>query len=552
MPLPPEPESVFSPSFVPGSASLPGLDVPRLGPVFGSKYAVSTDHPAATLAALDVLRRGGNAVDAALAASAVNAVTKPQMTQLGGDAFALVWRKGPNTVDCINAGGRAPNRATLDLFPNGLPQVGPLSCTVPGLVDAWGELHLNYATMPLDTLLEPAIRLCEEGFPVSTRLHGAMLMLEDDLARETAPLRDVMLKHGRAYAPGETLRQPDLAATLRRIAENAREGYPAREGFYTGETGSLLAKGFADYGGIIAEGDFEEATALWHDPLQVAYRGYDVYEQALPSQGIILLESLNIAENFPLADWGLNNPDSLHVLIETTKLAFADSRQYSADPLVEDVPVERLLSKEYASDRAASIDLRRAREHAPALAGSHNTTEFVVGDGEMAVAFIQSVFSAWGSRFLIPGTGVLMNNRLRGFSTDPGAANSLKPGKRTVHTLNTFLALRDGRLAVGGGTPGMDFQVQNNLQSLVGAIDWGLDLHTAVNMPRWVWHNGFVAMESRFPGSVMDELASRGHDVRRVPAWDGTIARSQLIGELPDGGWAVASDLRGEGLAAAV
>jgi gamma-glutamyltranspeptidase/glutathione hydrolase len=170
----------------------------------------------------------------------------------------------------------------------------------------------------------------------------------------------------------------------------------------------------------------------------------------------------------------------------------------------------------------------------------------------MAVVFIQSVFSAWGSRFLVPGTGILMNNRLRGFSVNPADANCLKPGKRTVHTLNTFLALRDGQLAVGGGTPGMDFQVQNNLQSVVGAIDWGLDLQTTVDMPRWVWHNGFLAMESRFPAAIMDDLASRGHDVRRLPAWDGTVARSQLIASLPQGGWAVASDLRGEGLAAGI
>lgn len=545
-------ESIFGPQAVPGSASIAGVEAPRRGPVFGRRFAVATDQPQASLAALDVLRRGGNAADAAIAASAVCVVTKPQHTHLGGDAFALVWRKGPNSVDCLNAGGRAPLKASIDLFAAGIPERGPLSCTVPGLVDAWAELHMGFATMPLDALLEPALRLAEEGFPVSARLHDAMRMLETDTSRESAALRQVFLKDGRAYRPGELLRQPDLAKTLRRLADNAREGYHAREGFYQGETADLMVKAFREHGGLLDEADFEQSAAAWPDPLSTSFAACDVYEQALPSQGIILLLALNIAECFPLAEWGPTHPDAVHVLIEATKLAFADSRRYAADPEFETVPVEELLSKEYARRRAAAIDPRRAGRPQPGMVTS-STTEFVVADVEMAVAFIQSVFSPWGSRFLVPGTGIVMNNRLRGFSTNPADANSLKPGKRTVHTLNTFLALREGRLAIGGGTPGMDFQVQNNLQSVVGVLCWGLDLQAAVDMPRWVaLANGALAMESRFPPSLLDELAARGHDVRRVAAWDATIARSQLLAELPDGGWAAASDLRGEGVALAI
>jgi gamma-glutamyltranspeptidase/glutathione hydrolase len=276
-----------------------------------------------------------------------------------------------------------------------------------------------------------------------------------------------------------------------------------------------------------------------------------VYEQPLPSQGIVMLMALNIVENFPLADWGLGNADALHVMIEATRLAFADSRRFSADPDFEDVPVEALLSKDFAKRRAAEIDMKRAKMPVAASFGS-DTTEFVAGDPEMAIAFIQTVFSGWGSAFMIPGAGILMTDRMRGFTLEPGAANRLVPGKRTVHTLNTFFALRDGAVVLAGGTPGRDFQVQNNLQTLVGHLCWGLDPQQAVDMPRFVTFGDRVAMESRFPEATLADLESRGHKVLRLAQWDGGIARSQVIAGTAGGGWAVASDLRGDGVALAV
>jgi gamma-glutamyltranspeptidase/glutathione hydrolase len=238
-------------------------------------------------------------------------------------------------------------------------------------------------------------------------------------------------------------------------------------------------------------------------------------------------------------------------MVEATKLAFADCRRYSADPEVEQVPVEQLLSKDHAARRAAEIDLNRAGEPAAALVGS-DTTSFVVAGEDLAVAFIQSIFAPWGSHVMIPGTGILMNNRLAAFDTTPGAANCLAPGKRTIHTLNNFMAVRDGELVCGGGTPGGDYQVQSNVQSLVARLNWGLDLQSAIDMPRWVLVNGRLAMESRFDAGMLDDLRSRGHSVTALAAWDGNIARSQLVASMPGGGWAVASDLRGEGVALAV
>jgi len=531
-----------------GSESLPGVEAPRRGPVYGSKYAVATDHPLASMAAINVLQRGGNAADAAIAASAVNVVVKPYATQLGGDAFILVWRKKANSVECMNAGGRAPLKATLERFANGIPSFGAASSSVPGLVDAWLDLHRTYATLPLDLLLRPAIEYARNGFPVSVRLHDAMRLAATFDESESAELQRIYLQDGaRPYAEGSTLRQPQLAETLERIVDLVE-----RDGFYGEETGELIVQAMQEHGGLIGKDDLEKAAAHWHEPLRTAYAGVDVYEQAPPSQGFILLEALNIAEQFPIADWGLQSPDAAHVLIEAMKLAFADSRAYWADPLVQTVPAEELLSKEHARKRAQEIDLKRAGEPLPALLSS-DTTEFVIGDDDYAIAFIQSVFAPWGSRFVVPGTGILMNNRLSAFSIDPAHANVLAPGKRTVHTLNTFMAVRDGELVIGGGTPGADFQVQSNLQTVIGKLAWGLDLQSAIDSPRWLALSGrHVAFERRFDPALVESLASRGHDVHLIAPWDTTVSRSQVIASRAEGGWGVASDVRGEGVGLAL
>ncbi len=529
---------------VPGSKSLTGIEAPQRGPVFASRLAVASDHPISSLVAMQIMQRGGNAADAAVAVSAVNVVTKPHQTQLGGDAFSLVWRRQHNTVDCLNAGGLAPKLAQPDQFRDGIPNAGPSSSTVPGLVDAWIELNITYGTMSIEKLLQPAIGLAQDGFPVSQRLSGAMTMLPELHGAFGAALRSVFLKNGKTpYASGEMLRQPELAETLRRVADEGREG------FYEGQIGASIAKAMTEEGGLIGEADLKEQTAHWHDPLVTSYRDCRVYEQALPSQGIILLEALNIVEQFPLAEWGLASADAIHVMAEAAKLAFADSGRYAADAAVESVPAEQMLSKEFARKRAAEIDLGKARQPEPALIKT-DTTEFVVGDEELAIAFIQSVFSSWGSGFMIPETGILMNNRLFGFSNDPSSPNRIQPGKRTIHTLNTFMAIRDDQLVLGGGTPGGDYQVQANLQTLVGALDWQLDLQAALDMPRWAMlGEGNLAMESRFSAAVSDDLAARGHQIDLGAAWDGNLARSQVIASLPEGGWVVASDLRGEGVA---
>jgi len=518
-----------------------GLEAPPRGPAMGSRFALATDHPLASMTAATVLQAGGNAVDATIAAAAVNVVTKPNRTHLGGDAFALVWRRDKGEVEGLNAGGRAPLAATPEAFAGGIPRTGPRASTVPGLVDSWVELHARHGSLPLARLLEPAIRFAAEGFPVSLHLSAGMASLAGRAERDLA--RAFLKPDGSAYAPGETFRQPELAETLRAIAAEGRWG------FYGGRVGNAIADAMRAAGGLMTLDDLAAPAAHWQQPLSSKYRGCTVFEQAPPSQGLVLLEALNVAKHFPLAEWGMTSADSVHVLVEATRLAFADVRARVGDPEFVDVPIGRLLSEDHAAELAARIDLRRAGSAAPVTIAS-DTTSFVVAAGEMAVCYIQSVFAPWGSRFVVPGTGILMNNRMTGFSLDPAGPNLVAPGKRTLHTLNNFLVVRDGRLVVGGGTPGADFQVQTNLQVIAGVLDWGLDIQAAVDSPRWATATGGrLNVEGRFPGSVQADLAARGHDVRPAAAW-GVRACSQLVASV-DGGWAAASDLRGEGAAAA-
>jgi gamma-glutamyltranspeptidase/glutathione hydrolase len=540
-----------------GIEAQPGMRLPDLlrdaqapvaGPVYGARFAVAAEHPQTALVAMDVLRHGGNAADAAIAASAVNIVVKPYATHLGGDAFALIWHRDTGAVECLNAGGLAPQRATLEEFSSGLPAGGPRASTVPGLVDAWSELHKRHASLPLAGLLQPAIELAEHGFPASNFLAAQTAALERATAgRPEAAIRTMFLAEGhRRYRRGETVRQPEVARSLAEIASSGRQG------FYGGATGAAIGRAMRDSGGLIDEADLEQPLALWEQPLSIAYRGCTVYEQALPSRGIALLMALNTSEHFPLADWPLTGPDAVHVLAEAIPLAYADIEEYCGDPRAVDVPIERLLSKEHAGRRAAQIDLQRRRSLAPAPAGG-NTTAYAVADESTVICFIQSVYSVWGSGFVIPGTGILMNDRMRNFSTNPARPNCLAPGKRTLHTLNNYLVVRDGELLIGGATPGAFFQVQCNLQSITAAVERGLDISLAINSPRWGYTEaGRLALESRFPEETIHELAARGHAVQPVGLWGTPLSRSQVLATLPGGGWAAASDMRSEGLALAL
>ncbi|MEX2160075.1 MAG: gamma-glutamyltransferase family protein [Dehalococcoidia bacterium] len=510
------------------------------GPVYGRRGAVAAGQPIATTIGLDVLRAGGNAIDAALAVSAAMAVVQPQSSQLGGDAFVQVRTADGQTV-ALNAGGRAPMAATPDQYPDGVPLSGARAVAVPGLVDTWCALQERFATRPLAELLAPAVSLARDGFPTTRSLSLSLRGAEHALGADEG-CREAFLR-GAAPKAGATFQQPELARTLEAI------GAGGREAFYGGETGARIVATMNRLGGLIAKEDLERNQAVWGESLRTTYRDWTVYEQPLPSQGYMTLEALNIIEGLGLGD-ALTSSRTVHLVAEAIRLAFLDRHACAGDPDFAEMPVERILSKEHAAELRARIDGNAA---GPAVAthGGH-TTSFAVADGDgNLVTFIQSVFAPWGARVVVPDTGVLLNNRMTGFSLDPASPNALRPGKRTVHTLNTWILERDGTV-YAGGTPRADFQVQTNVQVIMGLVDWRLNPQWAIDAPKWVLlPRGELGIEPRFPRETLLELAARGHRIVELPAWALTACDHQMVGRAADGALLAASDSRGEGAALA-
>ncbi len=519
-------------------------DQPRRYPVAGHRGMVVSSHPLATQAGVRVLREGGNAFDAALAISAVLCVVEPYASHLGGDAFVQIYSPGWPAPKCLNSSGPAPRNLPLRPEREGIPQRGASAVTVPGLVAAWGELSARYGSMPLKAVLSQAIELASEGFPVSYRLNLAISTWAEAL-RNFPSWRNLFLADGEPLPPGYLLRQPDLARTLGRIAEAGPED------FYRGELARRLSAFFARQAGYLSFDDFESYSPQWLGPLATTYRGCTVYAQPPVSQGHILLEELNIVEAFPLAEWGFGSPSAVHVMVEAKRLAFADRDRWSGDPCRVPMPAEQLVSKELAEVRRRLIRLDRAADLQPealALPG-HDTTAFAVADGHgNLVAFIQSIFHPFGAGLVVDDLGILLNNRLFGFSADPQSPNYLEPGKRPVHTLNTYMAFRRGEPLAFGGAPGGEYQVQTNFQVLTNLIDFAMDPQEAVDAPRW-GHDaqGVLHLESRFPPDTLEALRHMGHRVNRISGW-ANASRAFLI--VVDGNvyWG-AADSRSDGIA---
>jgi gamma-glutamyltranspeptidase/glutathione hydrolase len=508
---------------------------------------VAADHPLAVGAGMQVLREGGSAVDAALACAAVLTVVQPHWSHLGGDLFLLAYDAGSGRVRAVNASGIAPRAATRERYDNkgGIPRRGPLACAGPGVPAGWWLAHQRWGRLPWRRLFDAAVAYAADGFPASTRL-SLMIELNADLLRQHEASARQFLPNGNPPRPGQSLRQPHLAATLRAIADGGADA------FYRGEIAGRIARAFERAGGLISEEDLAATEAEELDPLQTTYRGYAVFEQPPVSQGFIVLEVLNMIERYDLSD---GDPAlRIHLTAEAEKLAYEDRFRHLGDPRHVDVPIDRLISKEHAAGRAALIDPGRAREfHPPGQfpTGGDTTYLCAVDPEGNAVSLIQSVFAGFGSGFVAGDTGVLFNNRLTGFTLEPGHPNELAPGRRTVHTLNTWLALRDGRVALVGGTPGADRQVMTNVQILSNVIDRGMDAQTSLDHPRWSIASGAVIqLEDGFPPEVVAGLEQRGHAVTSLGPWAVPAGRASLIVIDPESGARMgAQDLRGEGQA---
>ncbi len=492
---------------------------------YGVRGMAATSTPLATLTALDVLRAGGNAVDAALAAVAVQAVVEPAMTGIGGDCFALVAPASGGVV-AVNGSGRAPAAATVErLRAEGLaaiPAGSPHAVTVPGALRAWQLLAERFGTRPLGELLQPAIRLAEEGFPVTPRVAFDWRRAVSTLERSEGA-RTFYLPGGRPPSEGRVMRFPVLARTLRRIAE---EGVAA---FYEGELAARMVATLRGLGGVHSEADFAAQRAELVEPIHTAYRDVRVYECPPNGQGAVTLLILNILEGWSLGGTELLGAERLHLFAEASKFAFRDRDALLADPAAVPVPVDRLLDKAYAARLRELIHPERALpELPPPLLEPHkDTTYLTVVDRDLdAVSLINSLFEPFGSGLCCPDTGVLFHNRGKSFRLDPRHPNALGPGKRPMHTIIPAMAFKGGEAWLSFGVMGGHFQPMGQAQLLSAIVDHGLDVQAAVELPRVSAYPVDMEVERRVPAAARAGLQARGHAILEP---EGPLGGAQAI-----------------------
>ena len=529
--------------------------------VMGRNGMVCSGHPLASQAGISVLQKGGTAVDAAIAVAAALNVVEPRMSGIGGDGFIMVhWNRSgdgrrPPGVNVVNATGAAPYAATLERYlPEGIPMKGILSMSVPGLLNGWMAAHERYGDLKWGDVFEPAIDLAANGFPVTHDM--ALAIASDPLLLSFPTSRAVFTRDGRPLGPGEVLYQRDLARTFQKI------GADGPDSLYRGEIARAIVNFSQEQGGIMSLKDLGDQSARWQEPISTTYQEYTVYEAPPNSSGHVLLQELNMVETLNVKALGCSTPESIHAMVEAKKLAFADREAYVADPEFVDVPIKGLLSKEYARERAATIDLEAAGRHVTAgdpwryQGGAPNgrrqkvkvsperedTTCFCVVDRwGNAVCQLQSIQSSWGSSLIAGDTGILLNNRMTYWHLDPDHVNCLEPGKRVRHTMNpvmVFASPGDGGTAPGNlvlvcGTPGADTQVQTNLQVITHVLDFGMTVVEAVEAPRWrhaqdntestIPHtcDEELQLEGRFPSAVREGLRRRGHVLNVLGDWEG-------------------------------
>lgn len=542
-----------------------GADRPS-GPLHKTRSAVlakrgmaATSHPLATQAAIAMLRSGGNAIDAAIAANAVLGVVEPMSCGLGGDLFAIVWDARSKKLHGLNASGRMPLSATRAFFAEkGLKQIpthGPLSWSVPGCVDGWDQLRQKFGTKGWPDLLAEAIRHAEDGFPVSEIIAADWSAAAVELAKVPGSSA-CFLPEGRPPLVGEIFRNPDAARTLKAIA---MEGKSA---FYTGSIARLIGEYSKQVGGLMTADDLARHTGTWVEPVSTSYRGYDVWELPPNGQGIAALQMLNLLEPHDLKALGHNSAATLHLMIEAKKLAFEDRAKFYTDMDFSKVPVKELISKPYAAKRQALIDPDRANDRPTAGDPAQSETIYMtVVDGDFnCVSLIQSVFHGFGSYHVPPGLGFPLQNRGTLMALDENHANRLEPGKRPFHTIIPGFVTRDGKPWLSFGVMGGDMQPQGHVQVLCNLIDFGMDPQSAGDAARFrhlgsseptgqpADAGGAVVVESGVSDEVIEALRSKGHRVSRARSGYGGYQAIRV--DLENGVLIGGSDPRKDGCAA--
>ncbi|MFU8859962.1 MAG: gamma-glutamyltransferase [Cyclonatronaceae bacterium] len=545
-----------------------GLPFATRSEVIAQHGMVATSQPLATQVGLDILKKGGNAIDAAIAANAAIGLMEPTGNGIGGDLFALVWHQESGKVYALNASGRSPLGLSYDrlierleeLVSDGIPPYDLLSVSVPGAVDGWFELHERFGSVPMTEILEQPIFYAENGFPVSQDISAGWRRSARILGNQPGAFYDTFTFDGRGPDKGEIFKNPDLGNTFRLLAGEGRDA------FYRGEVARKIDAWMRENDGYLRYEDFDNHSSEWVDPVTVNYRGYDIYQVGGNNQGTAVLQILNILEGYDLASMGFASEEALHVMIEAKKLAFEDRAKHYADPSFHDIPYETLLSKEYAAERRAMIGERAARRLTTGVDGLRDgdTIYLTTADrfGNM-VSLIQSNFRGMGTGFVVPGTGFSFQNRGELFSLDPEHPNVYEPGKRPFHTIIPGFAMKDGRSWFTYGVMGGEYQPIGHVSILTNVIDFGMNIQEAGDALRWshegstdptapradmLTDGGQVNIESSIGYQVVRALRSRGH---RVQIGGGFYGRYQGI--LFDHGKGVyfgASESRADGQAA--
>ena len=525
--------------------------------VIGQNGMVATSHPLATQIGLDILKQGGTAIDAAIAANIALGLMEPTGNGIGGDLFAIVWDANEKKLHGLNASGPAPKNISIDYFvKNGLnkiPSYGPLPVTVPGAVDGWVKLHEKFGKMDFQSLFEPTIEYAENGFPVTETI--AYYLDRSKKRFENYPnFRDVWLKNGKMPAKGEIFKNPQLAKTLKIIADQGRAG------FYEGRVATTMADFIQSQGGFLSYEDLSSFHSEWTPPVSSNYRGYDVWELPPNGQGIAALQILNILENYNIKKMGLFSAEYIHLFTEAKKLAFADRAKYYADPDFSKIPVQELISKSYAKDRAKLINLSEAAQtDQPGVLESGDTIYLTAADqyGNM-ISLIQSNYRGMGSGMMPPGLGFMLQDRGELFSLDKNHRNALEGGKRPFHTIIPAFVTKDGKPFMSFGVMGGATQPQAHAQIIINMIDFGLNLQEAGDAPRIVHSGssqptdevmtdgGSLSIESGFGKKIEKQLTKKGHTIKYEK---GIFGGYQAI-MLKDGVYYGASETRKDGQAA--
>ncbi|MCH6266551.1 gamma-glutamyltransferase family protein [Neobacillus citreus] len=503
--------------------------------VFARRGMVATSQPLATQVGLEILKKGGNAIDAAIATAAALTVLEPTSNGIGSDAFALVWTKGK--LHGLNASGPAPKSLTIDAVKargyDKMPAHGLIPVTVPGAPSAWAELSQKFGRLPLKEVLQPAIDYAENGYPLTPVLaknwgRAYQHYKQTLTSEEFHPWFETFAPNGYAPKAGEIWRSPDHAETLRSIANTNAES------FYRGEIADQIAAFSERYNGFISKKDLEAYRAEWVEPIKLNYRGYDVWEIPPNGQGLVALLALNIVKGFELTE--KETIDTYHKQIEAMKLAYTDGKAYITDPSFMKMKIADVLCDEYGDTRSREIT-DEALQPLPYELPRGGTVYLAAADGEgNMVSYIQSNYMGFGSGIVVPGTGVSLQNRGHDFSLDPSHANALRPGSKTYHTIIPGFLTKGDQPVGPFGVMGGYMQPQGHMQVIMNTIDFGLNPQAALDAPRWQWIEGKkIQVEPHFPNHIAQALARKGHQIE-VALDTGSFGRGQIIWRDPDTG----------------